>query len=990
MKKLALGLFILVSGAVFVFLINNKFNIEQKYVPRISEETVYEQTVAGAAQWLSDRRRNLETGKVDIKDIERARKQIAELRGQKGGLNLQWKYMGPDNIGGRCRAILIDPENPNTMYAGGVSGGLWKSTTAGGSWKQIIYEGDEETNGIPNLNVSSICRAANGDIYFGTGEGFYIGYGTGSRGFNGAGIWKSTDGEHFERLLSTWSTSDSKITFSFVNKLAAHPTNPNKIFAATYRGLRVTSNGGETWENPVKTIAGAPALGFADDVKICSQGNIIITRINGITYASKNGGAEDTWNQVSGNQEHQIPNHPTAARIEFAIAPTNSNYIYAQVSKPNGQLLNVYRSKNAGDTWEIIGPGGSSEFNPLGDQGTFNNTIKVFPDNHNEIILGGQYSLWWWAQGETWETRTFWNFPRTHLLYVHADQHELRFHPNNPDIIYVGSDGGVSRSLDRGITWQTRNKFFGITQFYHIGYGPKGSIIGGTQDNGTLYYDIFKTPTQGTNYEYKEITGGDGGYSEISQLNPDFLFSTVYYGSLYRSDKRGEEQSVSMYPPESKIINDVSPGDRNQGHPFITPIALWESFYDENSIDTIEWTPTFEIEAGTTINIESKVSGLFYEYTTEENITPVCTIRIQDTYQSTLAVGFGGSVWISPNSMDLSALEGAEWFPVLKYSPNSASSYESTQHLHWSNDGNILYVAANIISNNALVGSALYRIKGFNEYRTNRERDFDREETYSLEHARIARFNNRIITGIAVDPEFGGNVIVTLGNYGRSNFVYHSTSANVDPHITSGIGNFVNKQGNLPPMPVYDALILWNDSRRVIVGTEFGVYSTNDITAANPIWYDENKGFDYVATYSLRQQTHKNKWISELSRDSGVRNHGHIWAGTHGRGIFRTTQFAGPVYIEPISKDIADVSNISIFPNPATDITNFVIELKENTDVEIQLFDLQGRMIKTFKYNNLPKGKTTKQFNCSDLRAGIYIINMRANNETYNTRLIVQ
>lgn len=980
MKKIASGLLLLTLVTVFVFVMKKSFDDEQMYVPRTDGEITYEQSIAGAAQWLSDRRRNIETGVVDPKDVDRATQQIAELRRNKGGLNLQWQYMGPDNIGGRCRAILIHPDDPNIIYAGGVSGGLWKSTTAGGSWKQIIYEGDSETDGIPNLNISNICRTVNGDIYFGTGEGFYIGSGTGVRGFDGAGIWKSSDGVTFKRLPSTWSdtVSMSKNTFVFVNKLAAHPTIPDMVLAATNRGLRITKDGGKTWYNPLLSND------FADDIKVCSKGQVMVTRVGSHVYVSRDGG--DEWVRVSGFESHELPTGAQAARIEFAIAPTNSNFIYAQASRYNGQLLNVYKSEDAGATWEIIGPGGSDEFNPLGTQGTFNNTIKVYPDDKHKIILGGQYSIWTWGKQEGWNMRTWWNYPVNHLRYVHADQHEIRFHPDNPDIIYVGSDGGVSRSLDGGETWHTRNKFFGITQFYAIGFGPNGSIIGGTQDNGTLYYDIEKPPSQGLNYEYRRVLGGDGAYAEISQLNPNFQFATIYYGSLYRSETRGEAGSMATFF-NNRLINDVSPGNMQMGHPFITPIALWENFYDINSIDTAVFSAPFAIDPGGEVRIESKVNGLFYTQTLEDTLKEGESIKVHDTYQSALAIGFRGSVWVTQEPHNLT--KTPNWIPVIRF-PGAGNTYETTQHLHWSSDGNILYVAVNNINNGFLSGSTLYRVKGFNHNRLDTLRDYDRQG-FALEYARIARFNNRIITGLAVDPNFGGNLVITLGNYGAQNFVYQSSTAHVDPHIESGIGNFVNKQGNLPQMPVYDALILWNDSRKVIVGTEFGVYSTLDITASSPVWYDENETFDYVATYSLRQQHFRNGWVEGLNRDNGVRNHGHIWAGTHGRGIFHTAQFAGPVGIEPHTiADKVREDNLNVFPNPATDNINFEISLNDNANVNITIFDMQGRIIETKEYQNLPKGTTTKQINIDSYKSGIYIARMTVNNNSYTSRFVVK
>jgi hypothetical protein len=920
------------------------------------------------------RRTNLETGRIEILDIENAKKQIAMLRNQKSGLNIEWENMGPTNIGGRCRAILFDKNNVNTMYAGGVSGGLWKSTTAGSSWTQVVYAGDAESNSIPNLNISSICQTANNHVYFGTGEGFYIGYGTGSRGFEGAGIWKSTDGETFQRLESTWSTTDSKNTFVYVNKLAAHPTINDKIYAATCRGLQISTDGGATWTNNILNAANMPITENAGDVKISSDGNVVIADVGINAYVSSQGGVDGTWVKVTGSGAGQLPLN--SSRTEFAIAPSNSSIIYAQATKSDGSLLNIYRSDDKGINWYVIGPGGSTTFNPLGDQGTYDNTIAVFPDNADQIIVGGQLNLWYWGKTEGWKMLTFWSIPSNDLQYVHADQHALVFHPTNSNIVFCGSDGGIHRSLDRGLTWQTRNKNFNITQFYAIAPSPTNEIIGGTQDNGTIYMDPDIQVSTGTPFEFYEVSGGDGGYAEISQINPNIVFSTVYYSTLYRSEEKGAENSIASFYSARVTANVPSIGDEAGGHPFVTPIALFEDFNAENSLDYVYKVTSREYLAGEVVDIESNVPNKYFYVTLDENVPEDDTIWAHDTYQSQFATGFNGSVWVTRDA--LSMRKSASWLPVIEFPGEVPSSME------WSGDGDVLYIATQVGQN-----SNFYRVKGFVDNRLDSLIDYDKT-SFNLDVAKIASFSNRAITGIGVDPEFAGNVVVTLGNYGSSQFVYYSTSANVAPAITSGTGNFVSKQGNLPAMPVYDAVVLWNDSRKVIVGTEFGVYSTSDITATTPVWNDENQnGFDYVATYSLRQQTHRNGWIDGINADSGVRNHGYIWAGTHGRGIFVWKQNAGPTDIASPAVENA-VNRITVFPNPASETTNFNFSITEKSDVQISVFDVQGKLVNVESYKNLASGRHTKEYNCSNMNSGIYLVRMRAGDKIETTKLIVK
>lgn len=975
MKKLTLGLIGSLVIVLGVVLLNVSFKSEKKYIPRGENKEIVGKTIHGASEWQAQRRNNLLTGLIDVRDIDGALNQIAAMRKSKDGLGLNWVELGPTNIGGRCRAIIFDKTNPEIMYAGGVSGGLWKSTTSGNSWKQIKFAGDSESNSIPNLNIGAICQDAGGTIYFGTGEGFYQGYGTGARGFEGAGIWKSTDGEVFSRIPSTWFDSESKNTFVYVNKIVAHPTIAGKIYAATNRGVQMSDNYGETWTNPILNAANFPNKEFAGDIKISSDGNFLIADIGIQAYVSYTGGETGSWTKITGSTDGDLP--ITSARTEFAIAPSNSNIVYAQCTKADGSLLNVYRSDDKGQNWYIIGPGGSVNFNPLGEQGSYDNVIAVFPDNADQIILGGQFALWSWGKTDGWNLLTYWSIAVNDLQYVHADQHALVFHPTNPDIIFCGSDGGIHRSTTRGTTWQLKNKYFNVTQFYSIAHGKiENEVLGGTQDNGSILLNPATIIGTGTSHEYVEVTGGDGGYAEISQINPDIIFTTIYYGQLFRSDEKGANQtSTSFY--SSRLTSVVSGiGGDEAGHPFITPIALWESFYDANSIDTVFKTTPIDLEAGTIVEIESNVPDKFFQVTLNNAVYEGSKIEVKDTYQSLFAVGFNGSVWVTRDA--LSIRKAAEWVPVITITG------ETAQCMEWSNDGDVLYIATTVG-----FSSNLYRVKGFTNNRTTNQMDNTKTD-YGLEVAKIANFNNRTITGIGTDPEVEGNLVITLGNYGSTNFIYYSTSANVATPVSSGPGSFASKQGNLPAMPAYDAVILWSDSRKVIVGTEFGVYSTANITVTNPVWIDENgSGFDYVPTYSLRQQTHRNGWIEEINQDSGVKNHGYIYAGTHGRGVFVCNSFAGPVNVpENIVESTHNL--ITVFPNPASEMTKFNFTISENSDVQITVFDIQGKLVDAINYSNLQSGRYTEDYNCSALKAGVYLVRMKAGKVVKTSKFIVK
>src|SRR5262249_18703699 len=145
----------------------------------------------------------------------------------------QWTSLGPGNLGGRTRALVVNPSNPNVMYAGGVSGGVWKTTNAGASWTAMA-------DLLPNIAINSLAMdpANSNVIYAGTGEGFFN-----EDAVRGAGIFKSNDGGVNWSYLASTNTED----FYYVNDLLVSPNNSQRIYAGTATGVWLSTNAGTTW-----------------------------------------------------------------------------------------------------------------------------------------------------------------------------------------------------------------------------------------------------------------------------------------------------------------------------------------------------------------------------------------------------------------------------------------------------------------------------------------------------------------------------------------------------------------------------------------------------------------------------------------------------------------------------------------------------------------------------------------------------------------------
>lgn len=960
----------------------------QRYIPRSSSAAVEKQQgIKGAQEWLFNIRKNPVTGTVDYNDVLRAQEQarlydeLASSSRTSSAPNLLWQEVGPDNVGGRTRAIVVDKDDPNRMYAAGVSGGFWMSTDAGTSWYKY-------NDMIENLAVVSICQAANGDVYFGTGEGngLYYLLGSGSAGILGGGIWKSTDhGQSFTRLTATIPSAQnsSSADFAAVNKMAAHPTDANTIYAATDRGIRISTDGGQTWSNPVTTSLTSTTLvqNAATDVEVAPDGSYALASISGKLYKSPTG-AFQTWDNISDGGTNELPSGGMG-RIEFNIAPSDANYIYASVAKVTGRLYNIYLSTDAGNTWSVIGPGGSLSFEPFGaqSQGNYDNAIAVLPNNKYSALVAG-VELWKWVATASSPTTGQWtrialenpDVPQN-PYYVHADKHVITFKPGTPSTFYIGCDGGIFRTTDGGQTYSAVNKYYNVTQFYSVAFkafnmdagGTVGNIVmGGAQDNGTQFID---GSSGNSVMSATQVGGGDGAWCEFSMLNPSAMFTTVYYGSLGRSSNDGSSMS-GFY---NSRINALDPGNNAAAASFVTPIALWESRYEPTSPDSITVIATTNMPAGTTDTVPSLTNGLPVIYTTPVAISAGDTFKVQDYYQSKLAVGFTSQIFMTRGALDFSSTPKWTKIAGARSKPNAFSGV--TQTLAWDPNGDVLYVGTD--------GGKVYRISNIKTViDSTKNGDIDSVGTANTDNqlvcTQIGGFSGRCVTGLAVDPN-GSKLIVTLGNYGTTNYIYICQNRNTAASSTTTT-NFTAITGTgLPTMPVYGATFdKWNPNS-VVLGTEMGVYATDDVTASTVTWVHETD-FPNVPVFQIRQAQWPT-WESNIS--------GYIYAATHGRGIWRTTNTAAPVGINEPSHTVTNTAlSVIVSPNPVSEKALVGFTLRESGNVILKVYDLRGQLVRTIK-RDARAGVVQVEIDSQELTAGTYLVSIEAGAQKGTAKFVV-
>jgi len=275
-------------------------------------------------------------------------------------VDLPWVQRGPGNVGGRTRAIIVDPSDPaNIWYAGAISGGVWKTIDAGANWTLISPD-------LPNLSISSLAMAPsnNNVIYAGTGEGYYN-----IDAVRGQGIFKSTDRGVTWNQLSATATGSA---YNYINSMAISSADENLLWAATNYAVVISLNGGENWYDATPDQGGYGR--YQKIVKHPTNDEVLWVAKNDVgIFKTINGGKD--W--------YLVKKMAGEKRIQLVISEKNPNVLYAL-----NQDSKLYISKDGGEEWaEAKESGTATDF--LGGQGWYNNTIALDPTNEFKGFIGG-------------------------------------------------------------------------------------------------------------------------------------------------------------------------------------------------------------------------------------------------------------------------------------------------------------------------------------------------------------------------------------------------------------------------------------------------------------------------------------------------------------------------------------------------------------------------------------------------------------------------
>lgn len=485
--------------------------------------------------------------------------------------------VGPFNVAGRTRAVAIDIQDENTILAGGISGGMWKSTDGGNSWNRTTAL--EQHPAVSSL-IQDTRNDKTSEWYYSTGE--RRGNSASSVGafYFGNGIYKSTDNGGSWTLISTTATAGTsgtdvittRSTFSLIDELAIDYSNTTgtEIYAAGSSEIIRSEDGFESFD----VVLGANNSGSNHtDIVITKSGKVFAT-IGNTSFNGAEGeqGVFESVNGISWTAIDLPDGFPTTySRLELGIDPSDQNLIYVAGN------TDLFLYNDATNTWTDL----TENLDVSSDSGEGHNTqggydlyVTVHPDS-NEVVYVGGVNLLRSLNGFNTSTDRSQiggyrpdNNPNNFPIYPnnHPDQHDFAFYRSNARRMIAANDGGLFRTEDNlsenndiiPVDWTSLNNGYLTTQFYQIDIDNYGLgsplIVGGMQDNGS-WISLDDEPSG----DWQSVFGGDGAFSAIT------------YNSMYVSSQRGNIGRFELMDDTFRFRGNVSPSNNDSDFLFINP-----------------------------------------------------------------------------------------------------------------------------------------------------------------------------------------------------------------------------------------------------------------------------------------------------------------------------------------------------------------------------------------------------------------------------------
>ncbi len=492
------------------------------------------------------------------------------LPGDNSSAATNWTELGPNNVGGRTRALAWDPTTANKVWAGGASGGLWYNvniTDANSGWVKV-------NDFWSTLSVTKISfDPTNANIaYVATGEGFGVGASI------GAGIWKTTDGG------GSWNQISSTANMRYMNDLIVRResisgTNIGVIYASVDignyndkwfddfgQGLYRSTDFGASWTQ-VMPIAANNANYVPASISV-GAGNRIWVGTKSNNYSGNDQGGGRVYYSDNGTTwtlSNTLTN-ATKGRVTVACAPSDANYIYSFMENKTATgtgtpIIVLRKSTDNGVSWTNMSLPVDNDSDMSADdftrgQAWYDQALSVDPNNAQNVLIGGIDLFGSVDAGASWgQIGKWWDWAGLNCSVVHADQHAISFKPGSSTTVIFGNDGGVyySSNIAYSATGKpifARNKNYNVTQFYSTAIHPTAGNhyhLAGAQDNGTQQFNSSSSNST------REVYGGDGGYCFIDQVNPKYQIVSYVNNNffLYYPNSNGDTTLMNLIASEN-------------------------------------------------------------------------------------------------------------------------------------------------------------------------------------------------------------------------------------------------------------------------------------------------------------------------------------------------------------------------------------------------------------------------------------------------------
>jgi Big-like domain-containing protein len=781
-----------------------------------------------------------------------------------------WQSLGPGNIGGRTRALLIDPNDPNVMYAAAVAGGIWKTTNGGSSWSPL-------NDFLANIAVTSMALdpANSATIYAGTGEGYFN-----SDGVRGAGIFKSTDsGAHWTRLAATISN----VNFFFVNDLVVSPANGQHVYAATRTGVWRSLDGGNTWTQQIVSNVANGANGAMDLVMRTDQATDYIFAAVGTfnrahIYRNTDAGGSGTWEDVYSEVNQ--------GRTSLAIAASNQDVIYALATcnscaagiNPNfptlgytDGLLAVLRSNAGGaagswtsqvrndspnlqDTLLLSNPVNGA-FTQCGfgtsqmlNQGWYDNTIAVDPTNPDRVWIGAVDLFRSDNGGVNWGVASYWWFQGNGTppnngdpQFVHADNHMIAFHPN-----YNGTTNQTMFATNDGGLFKTENAAAG-----NVGYATGATPGGGTITTASPICGAAFAPGAAFTVPDPVIW---------NPINNNYAVTQFYHGLPYPNGQTYFGGAQDNGTARGTDVNGANAWARifggDGGYVAVNPQNTNTIFFETTNLSLRRSTNG----GSTSASVITGITGDVFPFITVFRMDPTTPTRL----------------WIGGRFM---------W-----RTDNNASAWTRTSNAQQTGGSITAIAIAPTNSDIVINGAASGQLRRTTTALT-------ANAASVLNTTWIQTFTprgngNGVISWVEYDPTNANNVWATISTFNGTPNAQGTSAGHVFKSTNGGatwtLADGTQTPGNvnaIPDIPAHSVVVDPNDNQRIYVGTDLGVFVSLD-GGAN--WARETTGFSNTVVETL----------------TAVNNNGvtTLFAFTHGRGAFKVTIPTSCATVSPTSQ----------------------------------------------------------------------------------------